>query len=40
MMPYIRTSALFLRESDEELDSKTRSFRDDRAGLNEWIGGT
>jgi hypothetical protein len=37
MMPYVRMSALFLRESDEELEAKVRASGDEPDGLDEWM---
>ena len=37
MMPHIRTSALFLRDSDGELEPKVRACGDDAERLDEWM---
>lgn len=37
MMPWIRLSALFLRQSDEELEANVRATADTQDGMNEWV---
>jgi hypothetical protein len=38
MMPWIRLSALFLRDSDEELEAKVRATANNQEGMGEWVG--